>query len=295
MELADRLARPAGKQGKRCLPLRLPFGGEERRDFVPVDWVAAVIARIVGHPVFHGRTYHLTTSEPMRVADIKAVAVRELGIDGIELVGPGPVSAPTDLDRAFLNGLREYWPYLGSDPVFDRRNLQAALADLPAPRIDQAMFARMVRFAIADGWGRRQKTTSAPVGIDCGEYIERYFPDALAGSEISRIPVVAALGFEVHGPGGGQWVCHFRGGRVTDIHTGSLSGAEVVYQMGVGTFAAVVSGRETPQAAFFGRRIEITGRIEMGLKLAALFGRFVRECPYPETTTRERPNATTSV
>jgi len=33
----------------------------------------------------------------------------------------------------------------------------------------------------------------------------------------------------------------------------------------------------------------------MGLKLAALFGRFVRECPYPETTTRERPNATTSV
>ena len=53
----------------------------------------------------------------------------------------------------------------------------------------------------------------------------------------------------------------------------SLDGAEATYRMDVATFVAVVSGRESPQEAFFARRIEIAGNIEKGLKLAVLFGR----------------------
>jgi hypothetical protein len=51
--------------------------------------------------------------------------------------------------------------------------------------------------------------------------------------------------------------------------------------MAVPTFAAVVSGCASPQAAFAARQIEIAGCIEKGLKLAVLFGQFVRTCPYP--------------
>jgi hypothetical protein len=52
--------------------------------------------------------------------------------------------------------------------------------------------------------------------------------------------------------------------------------------MTVQTFAALVTGREAPRDAFLARRIEIAGSVEMGLKLAVLFGQFVREFPYTE-------------
>ena len=54
----------------------------------------------------------------------------------------------------------------------------------------------------------------------------------------------------------------------------------MVYRTDAPTFAAVVRGRETPQEAFFDRRIEVEGDVEKALKLAVLFGHFAREFPY---------------
>jgi thioester reductase-like protein len=279
LELADRLARPEGQLGKRRLRLRLPFGGDEPRNLVPVDWVSKAVLRIMSRPECHARTYHLTSPEPVPAREIKAVAERELGINGVELTGSDPLRAPTDLERSFEEGLREYWPYLGGDPVFDRRNTLAALPDLPVPRIDSDRLARLVRFALADNWGRRRGPAGSG-GVDCAGYIERFFPGAVVDSFLARLPIAATVGFEIRGPGGGGWVCRFGGGRVVEISRGALERAEVTYRMDVATFAAVVSGHEPPQAAFFARRIEIAGSLEKGLKLAVLFGRFARELPY---------------
>jgi thioester reductase-like protein len=291
LELADRLARPEGEPGTRRLPLRLPFGGNEPRNLVPVDWVSRAVLRIMSRPEFRARTYHLTSPEPVRVREIKAVAERELGVGGVELAGPDPLLAPTDLERAFREGIREYWPYLGGDPVFDCRNTLAALPDLPAPRIDSTVLARLVRFALADNWGRRRGPAGSG-GVDCAGYIERFFPAAVADSFLARLPIAATLGFEIRGPGGGRWVCQFGGGRVLDTCRDTLERAEVTYRMDVATFAAVVTGREMPQAAFFARRIEIAGSVEKGLKLAVLFGRFVRESPYRPRPAEEHHAAT---
>ncbi len=283
LELADRLAEPDGPPGRRSLPLRLPFRGDEPRDLVPVDWVAAAIARIVGRPALHGRAYHLTAARPTPVADIRAVAVEELGLDGVRLTGTVP--DPNPLERVFLDGLRDYWPYLGGDPAFDARNTRAALPDLPPPAVDRQCLRRLVRFAVGDRWGNRRPVR--PCGVDCGDYIERFFPAALGRSALAQIPVEAALSFDIRGAGGGRWLCRLGGGRVLQVVRDAADRGDVEYRMTAPTFAAVVSGRECPQAAFIGRRIEIAGSVEKGLKLAVLFGQFVRECPYKGAGHRE--------
>jgi thioester reductase-like protein len=281
LELANRLAQPGGAPGRRWLPLRLPFRGDEPRDLVPVDWVAAAITQIVGRPALHGRTYHLTAAQPTTVAEIRDVAVEELGLDGVQLVRPVP--DPGQLERVFLDGLRDYWPYLDGDPAFSSGNARSALLDLLPPRVDRECLRRLVRFAIEDGWGhrRRHRRPGPTCTLDCRDYIERFFPQVIARSPLARIPIETTLSFDIRGTGGGRWLCRFGGGRVLQIVRNSAECGDTEYRMAVTTFAAVVSGRESPQVAFTRRRIEIAGNVEKGLKLAVLFGQFVREFPYP--------------
>ena len=271
----------------------MPFEGGEFRNLVPVDWVSAAIACIVSRRTLHGRIYHLTATRPTTVRDIKDVAVEELGLNGVELAGRP--HDPSPLERAFLDGLQEYWPYLGSDPDFDCRNTLAALPDLSAPHVDRESIRRLVRFAVEDRWGRVRRSQTQKNSLDCGDYIERYFPETAARSLLAQIPVEATLGFDIRGAGGGRWLCRLGGGRVLQVTRGSTERSDVEYRMGVQTFAAVVVGRESPQAAFFGRRIEISGSIEKGLKLATLFGQFVHDFPYPTACAQEKRHDTVRV
>lgn len=289
LELANRLAQPGSELG-RVLPLRLPFAGDELRNLVPVDWVAEAITRIISNATLHGRTYHLTNPRPATVRDIKEIAVEEMGIDGVELVGR--VTNPNPLERTFLQGIADYFPYLNGDPAFDSRNTRTALPGLPCPWVDRDRLRTLIRFAIRDNWGRNHRRPTSRISFECGDYIERYFPTALSRSPLAQIPIETTLGFDIRGPGGGRWVCRLSGGRVVPVRD-SAERTDVEYRMGVQTFVAVITGRETPQTAFFNHRIEIAGNVEDGLKLAMLFGEFVRDFPYfPTCNQEERDDAT---
>jgi len=289
LELAHRLAQPGNEMGRRILPLRLPFAGDELRNLVPVDWVAEAITRIVGSIALHGRTYHLTNPQPATVRDIKEIAVEELQIDGVELVDR--MADPNAIERAFLQGIADYFPYLTSDPVFNSRNTRTALPDLPCPQVDRERIRILVRFAIRDNWGRGKRKPTPRSALQCGDYLERYFPAAVTQSPLARIPLDTTLGFDIRGPGGGRWICRLSGGQVISVRD-SAERPDVEYRMGVQTFAAVVSGRETPQTAFFNHQIEIAGNVEDGLKLALLFGEFVRDFPYSPCSQEEHDDAT---
>jgi nucleoside-diphosphate-sugar epimerase len=295
LELAARLASPrptpGAGGGQRSLPLRLPFTGDEPRDLVPVDWVARAVVRIVNRPRCHGRTYHLVARTPIRVRDIKEVAGELLQIDGARWFDGGVPRDPSPLEELFLGQLREYWPYLAGDPAFDCRNTRAALPGLPPPRVDRALLARLIRFAVADRWGR-SRSPARPAGVmDCARYVEQFFPEAVRRSTLARLPIDVTVGLHVRGAGGGRWSFRCGGGEVRLLRRGTERGAEVVYRMDVPTFHAVVRGRQTPQDAFLARRIEIEGEVEKALKLAVLFGHFVRECPYTPSPQREATDA----
>jgi thioester reductase-like protein len=284
LELADRLAEPSAG-GRRFLPLRLPFAGNEPRNLVPVEWVARAVARLVGAPRWHGPTYHLTSPDPVPARAVKEVAERVLGVDGVSWAGPGKPAGATALEETFLEHLEEYWPYLGGDPTFDRRNAKAALPDLPCPRLDGDVLARLIRFAADDRWGRANRGKARDrARLDCADYVERFLPESAGRSVLAQVPLDITLGFVVRGPGGGRWAVRLRPGGPAEVRRGT-DGAAVVYRTDALTFEGVVRGRQSPQEAFFARRIEVEGDLGKALELAALFGRFVRECPYPP-----RPN-----
>jgi nucleoside-diphosphate-sugar epimerase len=298
LELAARLAGPpvtptaTAGGGRRLLPLRLPCTGAEPRNLVPVDWVARAVVRLVNRPDCHGRTYHLVARTPVPARDLQEVAADLLGIDGVRWADPGAPNTPSPLDEVFWGQLREYEPYLGGDPAFDCRNTRAALPWFPAPAVDRALLGRLIRFAVADRWGRsRGRGRRASAGLDCAHYVEQFFPEAVRRSTLARLPVDVTVGLDVRGAGGGRWSFRCGGGAVHDLRRGTGWDADVVYRMDAATFEAVVRGTQTPQEAFLARRIDIEGDVEKALKLAVLFGYFVQECPYAPPAPLEEWNA----
>ncbi len=282
LELGARLAAPPPTRpsGRRSLPLRLPLTGSEPRNLVPVDWVARAVVRLVNDPRRHGLTYHLVAREPVPMRDIEAVAAEVLAIDGVRWAGPGPLSEPTALEGLFWQQVRDYWPYLRGDPVFDCRNTRAALPDLPAPALDRALLTRLIRFAVADRWGRHGRPAARDGGVDCARYVEEFFPEAARRSALARVPLDLTVAVAVTGPGGGAWSLRWAGGNLVSVGRGPEPAAAVTYRMDVATFGAVVSGRLSPHDAFLARQVEIEGDVEKGLKLAVLFGHFVQEFPF---------------
>ena len=269
-ELAVRLAGPAGAGGRRHLPLRVPLTGDERCHVVPVDWVSKAIVALLGRENCRGHTFHLTgTGTTSRLLYDAAAAVFRL--DGVQFAGPHGVEAPSRLEEAFWEGVQEYWPYLAGTPSFDDRNTRLALPDLPAPAVDRPMVERLFRFAESVGWGRRFRRPSGP-GLDCAAYVEGTFPRLARQSPLARAAGLSVVvGLDVRGQGGGQWFCEWVEGELRTVQRGFCERTCVTYQLDVLTFAEVVEGRLTPQQAFCERRLDMSGDLETGMKLAVLF------------------------
>ncbi len=292
-KLGVRLALPG--QSRRALPLRLPLTGAEPRDLVPVDWVARAIVHVVNRSRWHGRTYHLVSGRPVPGRLLKEVAEEVLGITGVAWAGPGGPADPTSLERLFLENVRDYWPYLDGDPVFDNRNSRQALGRLPPPAVDRAFLARVIRFAADDHWGHTGAAgpaVSAGTAGDCASYVEGFFPRQAPRSPLARVVHLDLLvALDVRGPGGGQWSCRWARGELVSVRRGLEPGPAVTYRTDAETFAAIVRGRLDPHEAFFARHIEIEGDLEKALKLAMLFGQFVREFPYLPDPARRTADA----
>jgi thioester reductase-like protein len=282
--LAVRLASLHSTAAEGRLPLRLPLSGEEPWNLVPVDWVARAVVELLARPHWHGRTFHLVARTPVSTRLIRDIGVEELNLHGVEFAGPEGVNDPSRLEEMFLEGIEEYWPYLGGSPVFDFANTAAALPDLPPPVVDRPLLKRLIRYAAARHWGWRPSslpvTAASSAGSKCAVYIEQIFPQQGRKSRLARwAGLNLTVSLDLRGPGGGQWSCKWTAGNLVSVSRGMAEEAAVTYHTDTATFDAVVNGRQTPQDAFFDQRIEITGDMETALKLATLFGQFLREFP----------------
>jgi nucleoside-diphosphate-sugar epimerase len=292
LDAADRLAEPANA-GRRRLPLRLPFTGDESRNLVCVDWVAGAVTGILGKPNRHGWTYHLAARQPVCVRNLAEVGAELLGLEGLSWAGPDGPGDPTALEELFRGRLAEYWPYRRGDPAFLDDNTRAALPGLPPPGLDRRLLERLMRFALANGCGRGTNTASPTRGpaVDCSGYVERFFPEAVRRSSLAGVPLNLTVGLEAPGPGGGCWVLRWVEGELHSVRRARAALAEVAFRLDPATFSRIVTGRLSVREAFFAKRIEITGHVEKGLKLAVLFEQFVRESPYRAPPKQEARDA----
>jgi nucleoside-diphosphate-sugar epimerase len=143
--------------GRWHAPIRLNVTGDEPRNLIPVDWVSAVMTRILTQPALHGRTYHLAPPRPVTARELEAAMADVFQFHGPTFVGPEALrhAELNDLEKGFYEYVSRYAPYWAREPVFDCTNTTAAATDLPCPQLDRPLLRRLTEFAIQDQWGKR--------------------------------------------------------------------------------------------------------------------------------------------
>ncbi len=145
--------------GRVLLPLRLNLTGDEARNLVPVDWVSAAVTRLLLNSAQHGRTYHLTPSLATTARTIEAAMSAFYNFYGPQFAGPDVFEdgVMNEWETGFYEQVSRYQPYWAREPLFDRRNLEAAAPDLLCPPLDLDCLRRLLEFAVRDNWGKRPR------------------------------------------------------------------------------------------------------------------------------------------
>jgi hypothetical protein len=138
-------------------PVRLNVTGNEHRNLVPVDWIAAAASALILDPRRHDRTYHLTPTHPLTARELEAMLAHYFQYYGPRFVGSENLGPLNDLEHFFYSFVNHYQPYWAHEPSFDCSNTIKALPNLPCPRLDRACLTRMLDFAIQDGWGKKRR------------------------------------------------------------------------------------------------------------------------------------------
>jgi thioester reductase-like protein len=169
LHLAHTLWQAAAAQPHRLTetdqaPTRLTLDGQERKNFVTVDWVSRAISEILVRPECHGKTFHLTSPNPVTSQVMSDVL--EQVIDGCNncFVGPGPLKDPSNIEKLFYEQMQVYSSYWRDDPDFDTSNTRDALPELPATTVDHDMLVKLSEAAVAMGfrWRDRQLVSPEP-------------------------------------------------------------------------------------------------------------------------------------
>ena len=156
---------PADERGFRRVALRLAMTGDEKRNIVPVDWVAEAIARLVDMPRARGRIVHLAPARPITVRRIIDCASSYLNSGGVEFCGPHAPSERNPHEDAAYGGKSLYEAYERTDPEFETGSLRDLLPDLPCPEIDEPMIHRYLAYGDSDQWGKRRRRGRRPLVV----------------------------------------------------------------------------------------------------------------------------------
>jgi len=250
----------------------LGMTGDEVKNLVPVDWVSAVMTRIIADASLHGRTYHITSTRPTPVSRLCRVfeeLVVEMAADlAAARAAAGPAKASTGFDPATLARLFEdqmhvYRAYWSDDPRFDSTLCTAAVPDLPAPELDDETIRRLCRFAIANRFrwpppGRAVRTVTA-----------RGLLEGRLGAASWMAPGGGeSVGLSAAGGGGGQWTVRCDAGKPVSLHVGLPQAPAAVVRLAADTLAEIL-GRKADAAVTLARgAVSIEGDAA-GRRLAA--------------------------
>jgi thioester reductase-like protein len=246
-----------GATGAEALMAALGVGRKDRKNFVPVDWVSAVISHILGRREFHGTTYHVTSPHPPLILEWARV-IQEV----VEDLSPlGDPDSSWNLDgewfaKTFRDQLRIYAAYWRDDPQFDMTNTLRAAPHLSCPKVDRAMMWRLARFAIDTNFGHAHRAKHRPE-FDVHSHMRRLFRHG--GEMLDGDPRVAHLGIQVDGPGGGQWELLVRDGRPVAFEDGVSVRSTAVFHLNSAMFSSLVHGKLSVSQAVRGGQVRIEG------------------------------------
>lgn len=232
----------------------LGLGGSERKNLVPVDWVSAVMTRIIRDESLHGLAYHLTSDVPTEVATLCRVfesRVGEMAVARRSRLAEEAAAQRAEnvsrlgsetLGRLFLDQMDVYRAYWRDDPAFDATNTRRAVPDLPPPLLDEPVLRRLCRFAIANDF------RWPPIGRPAGQVSARKLLERRLGEARWSAPSTAGVGLAAIGAGGGQWTIGLDAGRPASLHAGLPPRATPTAWVGADSLADLLAGRATVAA-----------------------------------------------
>lgn len=182
---------------------QLGLAGTERKNLVPVDWVSAVIVRILRCEQQHGRTYHLTNPEPVSVHALAEAMIAAV-LQSVSESTNHKAGIPAALRES--DGFREhmavYRAYFRDDPVFDATNTQRVAEQLPCPKLDHETLVKLWSFALREKFVWRRPRVSSP-DLDFAARMQ-HLPENVSQPDLQ---------LEASGPGGGAWRIAFDEGQ----------------------------------------------------------------------------------
>ena len=246
-----------GSTRSQLVEAALGLVGGECKNFVPVDWVSAVMAFLVSHAGLHGKTYHLTSPRPTPIA-VWSRVIQE----AVERYSPmaDPTLQPCRDGRWFEESFRElskiYQSYWRDDPEFDNTNTREAATPLACPEMDYDVLLRMAAFAIRSGFGKGRSSPQA-LRYDVHERLWK-----LRSAHTATDPGlsgVQGVGFAVDGPGGGQWTLLVRDGRLLGATDGLPMGCSPMVRIDSHTFQRLAERQLTVSQALHADLVSIVG------------------------------------
>lgn len=156
------------------LPIVLLRSDSSTLNLVPVDWVAEMIAELIGMPE-RNQAYHLVDGLPMLVRDVIDTSLCYLKVtdtmrtDDTE-VRAGALRKHSPLLARLQQRVdvvhHEYWPYVTHEAKFENKAARAALGlrFREAPRIDELFLHKLLEYAVEAGFDSRTPN-SEPVAV----------------------------------------------------------------------------------------------------------------------------------
>jgi thioester reductase-like protein/predicted lipid carrier protein YhbT len=256
------------------------------KNFIPVDIAADMIWKIIQSR--RPGVYHITNPMPVSLARLREIFIELFNIPKARFVEEEDFirKKANRYELMYKKASSFYLPYLRQEPVFDRTFTEQVLneSNLVIPAMNLEFFQRLVTYARDVNWGKNHTKTLSQPGQRHTYIIEDYFnrflvnkmhrqllPDLRNLSASCRI-CVSEIPLK-------SWSLKIDHGRLEKISLNGMKN-ECTFLTDGDTFERIVTGKLAPQQAFFRKKVDIKGNIEIGLKLATVLAAFFRKYPY---------------
>ena len=263
-QLASRHGFRSGESEK--LVAAMGLRERDRKNLVPVDWVAAVMARVILDPALHDRTYHLVNPRPVTADMLTEVVDTALRTSTEPTPGDDGLSA--SLNVSFEDGMEVYRSYMRDDPDFDSRATQAAVPDLPCPTLGREELLSLAQFAIREQFGLRRRPLPVPVAD-----VAAFLPLKAAEAPASP-PGESIWALDVTGSRGGTWTISGRGPRMT-AEIGEPDEPAPRVRLSSATFVALLTGQWTVEEALYAGLVLVTAEFLPPGEIVARFEEWI--------------------
>ncbi|MDR2171979.1 MAG: SDR family oxidoreductase [Planctomycetaceae bacterium] len=278
----------------------LGLAGNERKHFVPVDWVSAALVQILNSPQHHGKTYHLTPKNPTTCETTLRIFEKALKIHfdknkkqnnrnnktNAESISNQKELGISMIGDVFLEQMEVYKAYWRDDPVFDRTNIESALTDLPCPEVTAEMLLRMALFALGNGFGWPKPQPIKPQNWikDLLDKKTKYENNANQNEQLAQqkiitenvqnnqssaaIQPVETFGLQVNGSGGGAWTIIYNTiNKKLEYKTGLPTDNKTIIYTNSNTFNQIVNNNYSFAEALTAGAIHIENAAESKLNI----------------------------